>query len=153
VTVSDFPALPPKSPATPGFNPGVAPGGERILLRAAFGQDEANQGTECYPVGSDGLVWVPLEAVEPLIAKGGFVLPKNNGKPIPAGWIQLHHDDAAGCSYDGCQYSPDEDGDVLVPAEATAELLAHGFAPMIQETLPGPLRRTKPLAGSRSRKG
>jgi hypothetical protein len=106
----------------------------------------------CYPVGADGRVWVPLEAVDPLIAKGGFSLPKTIGKPIPAATIKLHHDDAAGCSYDSRQYSGDENGDVLVPAEAAAELSAHGFMPVAQGAMATPAR-AKPIAGRRSRKG
>jgi hypothetical protein len=117
----------------PGLSPGVPTGPNLILLRAAFGQDEANHGTERYPVDKDGLVRVPLEAVGPLIRIGGFVLAKSGGDSISPGSLKLHHDDAAGCSYAGRQYIGDENGDVLVPAEATPKLSAHGFIPVVDE--------------------
>ena len=122
--------------AAPGFNPGVPTGRDLVLLRAAFGQDEANHGTIRYPVDNNGLLQVPLEAVGPLITIGGFVLAKTGINAISAGSLKLHHDDSAGCSYAGRQYLSDANGDVLVPVAATSELLAHGFAPVSEEGLP-----------------
>jgi hypothetical protein len=119
--------------AAPGLSPGVSTGRELILLRAAFGQDEANHGTERYAVDNNGLVRVPLEAVDPLITIGGFVLGKTRVDVVSAGTLKLHHDDAAGCSYAGRQYLRDVHGDVLVPAEAASELSAHGFAAVLEE--------------------
>jgi hypothetical protein len=115
-----------------------------VPLRAAFGQDEANYGTARYPVGTDGLVWVRPEAVGALTAVGGFALAVAGDDPICAGTLWLHHSGAAtGCCYAGRQYPSDTNGNVLVPAEAVRELLAHGFVP-----LPGPvagdLERAKP---------
>jgi hypothetical protein len=121
--------------AAPGSNPGVSLGGDLILLRAAFGQDEANHGAARYSVANDGLIQVPLEAVGPLTTIGGFVLVKTGENAISAGALALHHDDAAGCSYAGRQYLRDSNGDVLVPAEAVSELLAHGFVPVFDETM------------------
>jgi hypothetical protein len=107
-----------------------------VLLRAVFGQDEASHGTIRYPVENDGLVRVPLDAVGPLITIGGFILAKTGINAISAGSLKLHHDDAAGCSYASRQHLCDANGDVLVPAEATSELLAHGFVPVSDEGLP-----------------
>ncbi len=121
--------------AAPGSSPGVSLGGDLIQLQAAFGQDEANYGATRYSVDNDGLIQVPLEAVGPLTAIGGFVLAKTGDNAISAGALTLHHDDAAGCSYAGRQYPCDSNGDVLVPAEAAAELLAHGFVPVFEETM------------------
>jgi hypothetical protein len=61
---------------SPGFSRGASLGGDLIPLRAVFGQDEVNYGTARYPVDNNGLIQVPSEAVEPLIAIGGFVLVK-----------------------------------------------------------------------------
>jgi hypothetical protein len=76
-----------------------------------------------------------MEAVAPLITVGAFVLAKTAVNTISAGVLKLHHDDAAGCSYAGRQYWGDANGDVLVPAEAASELLAHGFVPVLKETI------------------
>jgi hypothetical protein len=141
---------------TPGTVPGVSPDPGMIALRAAFGQDEANHGTARFRVDNDGVVWVPLEAAASLISKGGFAVAKlGTASPaaalceIPvrlmtsaqaqsgreAGLVRLHHDNAAGCSYDGCSYPRDCNGDVLVPAEATSDLEAHGFVPLTRPPL------------------
>jgi hypothetical protein len=45
-----------------------------IELRALFGQDEVNHGTERYRVGADGLVRVPPQVAFHLIGRGGFAL-------------------------------------------------------------------------------
>jgi hypothetical protein len=166
----------PSAASAPGSNPGAPFRRELIALRAVFGQDEANHGVERYRVGRDGLVWVPLEAVAFLTNKGGFVVAKTTAGLIPAsgtaehpgstrammpagraqpgrdaGMVKLHHDDAAGCNYDGCEYFSDENGDVVVPVEAASELLAHGFAPVLEAAFaPKP---SKPSRGARSRKG
>lgn len=107
-----------------------------IALRAVFGQDEANHGTRRYRVGGDGLVHVSPEAVAFLVSKGGFLLTKTitavpkETRPAaagPIGLVRLHHDDAGGCSYAGCEYHSDANGYVSVPAEAAANLMPHGF--------------------------
>jgi len=132
-TVSDLSELSPEAgpTETPGSTPGVALPTERILLRAAFGQDEANYDTVCYPVDADGLVRIPRTAADPLIERGGFAVLKMIANPTSAGNIKLHHDSAAGCSYGGCRYLCDENGEVVVPAEAVEELSGHGFAPVL----------------------
>jgi hypothetical protein len=135
----------------PGSSPGVSLCGDLIPLRAAFSQDEANHGAMRYSVDNDGLIQVPLEAVGPLTTIGGFVLAKSYDNVISAGVLTLHHDHAAGCSYAGRQFLSDSNGDVRVPAEAASELLAHGFAPVFEETVP--LGRAKSSPSNRSKKG
>jgi hypothetical protein len=67
---------------------------------------------------------------------------------VSAGLLKLHHGDATGCSYRGRQYRRDENGDVLVPAEASFELLAHGFAPVVPRVTPVP-GRAEPIPADR----
>jgi hypothetical protein len=136
----------------PGSSPGVSLGRDMILLHAAFGQDEANHGAARYWVDNDGLIQVPLEAVGPLTTIGGFVLAKTNGNMISAGVLTLHHDDAAGCCYACRQFLTDSNGDVRVPAEAASEPLAHGFVPVLEETMLA-LARAKSSPSNRSQKG
>ena len=136
----------------PGLSPGVLLRGDLITLRAAFGQDEATHGERRYSVDNEGLIQVPLEAVGPLTTIGGFVLVTIGENAISAGALTLHHDDAAGCSYAGRQYLGDLNGDVHVPAEAASELLAHGFAPVYDETMVAS-SRPKSASSARSKKG
>lgn len=117
----------------PGSDPGASVTHGLIPLRAVFGQDEANHGTECYTVDNNGLVWVPIEAVVPLTAIGGFVLASSRPDAVSSGALKLHHSGSSGCSYLGRQYLVDANGNVLVPAEAAGELLAHGFVPISNE--------------------
>jgi hypothetical protein len=146
-----------------------------VALRAVFGQDEANHGLVRYRVDNDGLVWVPSEAVPSLTSRGGFVVARNTTGPIQAfaedrspgsgrgvkpslraefgravEMIKLHHDNAAGCSYGGRYYPGDENGDVLVPAEAVPELVAHGYWPLPQAASPS--KSSKPSSGAGLRK-
>jgi len=137
--------------ATPGSIPGVHVDKGLITLRAVFGQDEANHGTARFPVDDEGLIEVPVEAVFPLTTTGGFVIARSDDAPMPAGALKLHHDDAGGCSYAGCRYLPNSSGDVLVPAEAVSELLAHGFVAVFEDEV-GPVRRVKSSSGNRSKK-
>jgi len=119
--------------APPGLSLGAPARRELIVLRAAFSQDEANHGTARYPVGADGLVRVPIEAVGPLMMVGGFVPAKTAGESVSSGALRLHHDDATGCSYAGLQYQSDLSGDVTVPAKAASELASHGFVPVVDK--------------------
>lgn len=96
-----------------------------------------------YLVNDDGLIRVPLEAVDPLTTIGGFVMAQTCDKAISVGVLTLHHDDAAGCSYAGRQFLGDSNGDVLVPAEAASELLAHGFVPLFKDLKSLPSNRSK----------
>jgi hypothetical protein len=96
-----------------------------------------------YLVDDDGFIRVPLEAVGPLTRIGGFVLAQTFDKAISVGVLTLHHDDAAGCSYAGRQFLGDSNGDVLVPAEAASELLAHGFVPVFMDMKSLPSNRSK----------
>jgi hypothetical protein len=57
-----------------------------------------------------------LRAVGPLTTIRGFVLANNSDNVVSVGVLTLHHDDAAGCSYAGCRFLGDSDGNVLVPA-------------------------------------
>ena len=136
----------------PGSSPGAPPGQELMPLRAMFGQDEVNYGTARYAVGGDGLVWVPPEAIGALIAVGGFARAYSGHAVNTAGTVRLRRDDAIGCCYGGRQYTADANGDVLVPAEAAAELLAHGFVPVTAEAS-SDLRGAKPSSSTRGRKG
>jgi hypothetical protein len=125
---------------------------ELVVLRAMFGQDEANHGTRRYCVDPDGLVRVPREAVPYLTRVAGFALVEaDHGRRLEAGaaeLIRLHHDAAEACSYGGQQYRSDAAGDVLVPAEAAAELAAHGYVPVLPgiETAPPARRAAKAKA-------
>jgi hypothetical protein len=101
-----------------------------------FGQDEASHGTVRYPVDADSLTRVPPEAVAFLIGKGGFAVPKKPESSVSAGMVRLHHEDAAGCCYDGRRYLGDANGEVRVPAEAVLELQAHGFVPVLPAVSP-----------------
>jgi hypothetical protein len=136
----------------PGSTPGVTRKQSLIPLRAVFGQDEANHGTARFPVDAEGLVWVPAEAVEPLTERGGFAMPETMDQPLSAGMVKLHHSDAGGCSLRGRSYPVDESGNVLVPAEAAYELLAHGFMPVPSGPAPA-FNQSKPSPVNRSKKG
>ena len=139
--------------AAPGSIPGVALREGLITLRAVFGQDEANHGTARFLVDDKGLIHVPVEAVFPLTTTGGFLLAPTGGAAISVGVIKLHNDDARGCSYAGCRYLADPNGDVLVPAEAVSELLAHGFVPVFEQVMVMAAARAKSSPGNRSKKG
>lgn len=147
-------ALASKAPATatPGSLPGVPAAKGLMTLRAVFGQDEANHGTARFLVDGEGLIEVPVEAVFPLTATGGFVITRSDDAAMPVGILKLHHDDAGGCSYAGCRYRPDSNGDVRVPAEAVSELSAHGFVPVFEGEV-APAKRVKSPSGNRSKKG
>jgi hypothetical protein len=124
-----------------------------ITLRAVFGQDEANHGTVRFLVDDKGLIEVPVEAVLPLTTIGGFALAPSGGDAISVGVIKPHHGDAGGCSYAGCRYLADVNGDVLVPAEAVCELIAHGFVPVLEQVMVVAAARAKSLPSNRSKKG
>jgi hypothetical protein len=126
-----------------------------IALRPVFGQDEANHGTMRYRVESDGLVHVPRQAVPFLTSKGGFAVAKTTAARVagiqasdtdPNSLVRLHHQFAGGCSYGGRAYQSDDHGDVLVPAEAVAELLGHGFVPVPQDETQGDPSSVSPPA-------
>ena len=93
-----------------------------------------------------------LQAVGTLTTSGEFALANIGDDAISIGVLTMHHDDASGCSYRGRQYYGNSHGDVVVPAEAAAELSAHGFVATFEEktVLMG---RTKSSPGNRSKKG
>jgi hypothetical protein len=95
-------------------------------LTAAKGTDEANFEGTSYPVGDDGTVSVPQEAVDSLVSLGGFTA-EDHRDPTPVGNVRMTHALASGCSWGGAEFHPDEDGVFVVPAGASADLAAHGF--------------------------
>jgi hypothetical protein len=110
-----------------------------IALRAEFGQDEANHGTERYRVGDDGVVLVPRTVAIYLVNNAGFCAARRpdpeQAKPIalelqPPFLVRVHHPRALVCSYGGCEYRADQKGEFLVPATAVADLTGHGFVPI-----------------------
>lgn len=116
-----------------------------VALTAGFGQDEANHGVKRYRVGSDGILRVPPEVASHLLDRGGFALvspptaiaERGNPDGASAGsLVRLHHDAASGCSYRGREYWGDENGDIIVPAVAVAELAGHGFGPAADRNSP-----------------
>ncbi len=100
-----------------------------VRLRAQFGSDEANFGTERYRVDNDGTVLVSVDAAPSLLHNGGFTMADDPRPAVPAGMVMLVHPLNIGCSYGGLSYEPDGEGCVLVPAGATEQLAAHGFEP------------------------
>jgi hypothetical protein len=107
-----------------------------IALRAEFGQDEANHGTERYRVGDDRVVLVPRTVAIYLVNNAGFGLARRPD-PEPAALelqppflVRVHHPRAMVCSYGGCEYRADQKGEFLVPATAVADLTGHGFVPI-----------------------
>jgi hypothetical protein len=74
------------------------------------------------------LVEVPEEVAAHLLHVGGFAVAKKDMPPATTiGMVRLRHSEGVGCSFAGRVYEPDADGVVRVPAEAAAELMAHGF--------------------------
>jgi len=150
--ISAIASEPSVTPA-PGQSPGAPIEDDLIQLRAVFGQDEANHGTMRYLVGPDGLVQVPRHAVGPLVTLGGFVLATIGNDTISSGLVNLHHDSAAGCSYAGRQYLGEANGNVIVPAEAASQLLAHGFVAVSDQETTARSRANSPPRSRFKRKG
>jgi hypothetical protein len=106
----------------------------KIRLRAPRGTDEANSSLSPVPykVGLDGFVEVDQEAVEGLLARGGFTLADVDLAPPPVGMVRMAHSDPhASCSFNGVSYSPGADGFLMVPAVAASALEAHGFVAVV----------------------
>jgi hypothetical protein len=110
-----------------------------IALRAAFGQDELNHGTARYRVSVNGLVNVPPEVALYLIKNGGFAVAaededRDAKRRLSAlqsdSLVPLHHGAVVACSYAGVQYRADKNGDFMMPVQAVADLMAHGFVPV-----------------------
>ena len=110
-----------------------------IALRAEFGQDEANHGTERYRVGDDRVVLVPRTVAIYSVNNAGFCAASRpdpeQAKSIalelqPPFLVRVHHPSATACSYGGCEYRADQKGGFLVPATAVADLTGHGFVPI-----------------------
>ena len=102
-----------------------------VRLLAPEGTDEANFGEERFRVDNDGYALVPTEAVDALIATGGFTHPEPDdeeaGPTAPEGSVLLYHPEGLGCSFGGVSYEPDDNGAVSVPAHAAKDLVTHGF--------------------------
>lgn len=110
-----------------------------IALRAEFGQDEANHGTERYRVGDDRLVLVPPAVAIYLVKNAGFCVARRafaeHIKPAPLDiqphlLVRVQHPAATVCSYGGCEYRGDQNGEFVVPPRAVADLTGHGFVPI-----------------------
>ena len=133
-----------------------------IALRAMFGQDEGNHGTARYRVAVDHLIHVPKGVASYLVNKGGFAAEPetvagethrkttDSASPLLA---RLHHACSATCNYRGCTYKADERGEVLVPANAVAELISHGFVAVqsVQEVKGSSLVELDPVNNSELR--
>jgi hypothetical protein len=107
-----------------------------IALRAVFGQDEVSHGIARFRVGVDGLLFVPAVVAFYLLKNAGFRVVKRShaagANPTSLAlhsqlFVRMHHRTADACSYGGREYRVDENGYVLVPVEAAADLMAHGF--------------------------
>jgi hypothetical protein len=110
-----------------------------IALRAGFGQDELSHGSERYRVSADRLVVVPPTVAVYLLNNAGFyVVSRPDPNPAPPPGVELppqflvrvRHPTAVGCSYGGCEYRRNQNGEFLVPATAVADLIGHGFVPV-----------------------
>ena len=98
-------------------------------LKAAPGTDEANVGTTDYKFLPGGIINVPDDQVDDLVARGGFTVVEK-APAAPDGSVAMKAPDAgASCSFGGISYTPDKKGFVIVPAIAVAVLIAHGFVP------------------------
>jgi hypothetical protein len=101
---------------------------DMVKLKAPLGCDEANYGTVRYTVRDDGTITVPQEAAAPLLKDAGFTLVEEDTPPPPSiGSIAMKGKPGSGCSWGGQSFTADATGDVLVPAEAVADLIMHGF--------------------------
>ena len=105
-------------------------------IKAQAGTDEANYGTESFPVPADGIIDVPPEAAADLIHEGGFV-PVVDDDPAAdaaaaeaiAGLVPMHGQPGSSCSVDGLSFNANDKGVVMVPASAVLALTSHGFTP------------------------
>ena len=109
-----------------------------LKLRAPPGTDEANYGTERYRVDNSGEVEMPDDAVEGLLAVGGFV-PSTpaSGQFVSVGDLLYANpnDPSASFSWGGVSYTADTNGNIAAPAEIGAQLASHGFLPVDPSTL------------------
>jgi hypothetical protein len=103
----------------------------KVRLKSNQGSDEANFGSNRYRVANDGTVMVDAEAVEPLVAIGGF----SRVDPVPPvevahGDVRVRNDrDPTGSlSWNGTSYEPDAAGIIVVPIESLTDISPHGFA-------------------------
>lgn len=114
-------------------------------LRITQGTDEANDGTNRYPVERDGTVVVPADVADRLLQGGGFIEVVTDAPPALTGWAKLRHPDGSGCSWGGVSYEPDKKGLVTVPTAAVDDLASHGFEPTDHQPK---VEESEPLAKS-----
>ncbi len=95
-------------------------------------------GGETFTVGDDGRTIVPASALTDIAAHGFIavrvaapVAVPTGGRPgdAPMGFAVLKAAPGASCSWNGHNFSADDSGHMIVPADAVAELAAHGFLP------------------------
>jgi hypothetical protein len=101
---------------------------ELIHLRAPVGTDEANFGTVRFPVLDDGTISVPEAAAGPLEKVGGFTVTAEKAAPaLSVGMIKMRGGPGVGITWQGQSFTSDDTGLILVPIEAVADLVPHGF--------------------------
>ncbi len=93
------------------------------------------------------LIDVPGEVAPYLIHNGGFYMADEIKSPasVPAGMARVRMKDGSGggCGFAGVAYEADDDGVVLVPAAAVAELCeSHGFE-AVSDKPPAPEKADK----------
>lgn len=97
-----------------------------------------SHGDRCFPPyrpDSNGpwLVDVPPEVAEHFLRNAGFIMARKDAPApvpeVPAEMAKLRHPTGVGCSFDGVEYAPDEEGFIRVPHRAVRFLAPHGFVP------------------------
>ena len=92
-------------------------------LKAPKGTDEANANGKSYRVENDGTVEVPDDAVQPLLAIGGFVEVDDTPVEVPTGMVLVKSSDpTASC---GGEKMGDK---FMVDIPTANELVSHGFS-------------------------
>ena len=92
-------------------------------LKAPKGKEEANANGKSYRVENDGTIEVPDDAVQPLLATGGFVEVDETPVEVPNGMVLVKSSDpTASCG-------GEKVGDKFMVDVLTAnELASHGFS-------------------------
>lgn len=104
-------------------------------VRVPTGTTQAAVGTAQYTPDADGVITAPDYDADALLAISGFT--EDLADPPPAGFVRVAapagetHDGTGTLSYGGVTYTIGADGNVIVPAEAAADLLSHGFTPSV----------------------
>jgi len=104
-------------------------------IRPPAGTTTASVGTASYTADSDGIIAAPDYDAVALLAIPGFT--EDYPDDPPAGFVCVvapadsTNDGTGTLSYGGVSYTIGADGHVIVPAEAVADLLSHGFTPAV----------------------